>query len=279
MKETVKYDNYMNSLYFRNFKAVEFDLLITLCSRLKEKGSNIVTFPLNELKKISGDTKHSYQDFINSLKSMNRKLMEITCEIETSGKNIMFTLFPTFIIDHVNQTLTISVNEYFRFVLNDLTKNFTLFDLKEFLELNSKYSKTLYRLLKQYRSIGKYIISIEGLKNIMDSPKAYNNKQFMQNIINPALKELKMHGFFKDLDCIVQYSHKKGCPVIGYTFTFKPEERVNRQQNYIHQEPQENRKPVNHFNGIPERKYDYDNLEQNLLANGKKTIVSLDEKC
>lgn len=56
----------------------------------------------------------------------------------------------------------------------------------------------------------------------MDCPKAYNNKQFMQNVINPALKELQ--NYFTDLQCIVKYARKRGNPVDGYMFTFKPEQ-------------------------------------------------------
>ena len=44
----------------------------------------------------------------------------------------------------------------------------------------------------------------------------------MDLIIKPVLKELK--SYFVDLQCTVNYEHKRGRPVAGYTFTFKPEQ-------------------------------------------------------
>lgn len=282
MNEIVKFDNYMNTISFKRFKSVEFDLLMTLCSKLRDKDTNVAIFSFSELKKISGDTKHSNKEYINSLKSMNRKLMEIICEIEIDGKTIMFVLFPTFEIDSINQTLTICVNERFKFILNELTKNFTRFDLKEFIELESKYSKTLYRLLKQFKTTGRYEINVDDFKEKMDSPKAYTNKQFMQNVINPALEELKRKNCFQNLVCNVKYANKRGKPVMGYLFTFQPEERVQLASQPVVQQqkpvtkkvskPQEKKRSTNKFCNFEQHHYskeDMEMLERALLRNSE----------
>lgn len=162
--------------------------------------------------------------FVEDLKRMNEKLMKITCALKTDTEIIMFVLFPTFAIN--KQTLTVSVNERFRFILNELVKNFTRFDLQEFVTLESKYSKSLYRLLKQYRTTGKYETEVNDFRLKMDCPESYNNKHFMQNIINPALKNLQ--GYFQNLQCEPKYAHKRGNPVLGYIFTFTPEKRISK---------------------------------------------------
>lgn len=280
MNEIVKFDNYMNKISFKRFKAVEFDLLMTLCGKLRDKDTNIITFSFSELKKLSGDTKHSNKDYINSLKSMNRKLMEIICEIEMDGKIIMFVLFPTFEIDSINQTLTVCVNERFKFILNEITKNFTRFDLKEFIKLESKYSKTLYRLLKQYKTTGRYEVGIDDFKEKMDSPKTYTNKQFMQNIVNPALEELKSKNCFQNLVCTVKYAQKRGKPVVGYLFTFELEKPV---QQYIdiqqgskkQSKPKEKRKSTNKFCNFKQHNYskeDMEKIERALLQKSESII-------
>lgn len=264
MNRVVKYDNYMNSLSFKKFKSVELDLLMTLCNRLRDKDVNSVTFPFSELKSLSGDTKHSNKDFIESLKSMNRKLMEITCEVEFDGKIIMFVLFPTFEIDIHKETLTICVNERFKFILNEITKNFTRFDLKDFVSLGSKYSKNLFRLLKQFRTTGVYETDINDFRERMGCPESYSNKYVMDLIIKPCLNELEK--YFNNLECIVKYAHKRGKPVIGYIFTFTPESRVieaDQSQDKMNKSDQSQQQ--NGFANFHQREYDYDSLEKELL--------------
>lgn len=256
MNRVVKYDNYMNSLSFKKFKSVELDLLMTLCNRMRDKDVNSVTFPFSELKSLSGDTKHSNKDFIESLKSMNRKLMEITCEVEFDGKIIMFVLFPTFEIDIYKETLTICVNERFKFILNEITKNFTRFDLKDFVSLDSKYSKNLFRLLKQFRTTGVYEADIKDFRERMGCPESYSNKYVMDLIIKPCLNELEK--YFNNLECTAKYAHKRGKPVTGYIFTFTPENRLPE----VDQSQQQKQ---NGFANFQQREYDYQELEKELL--------------
>ena len=84
----------------------------------------------------------------------------------------MFDLFPTFTVNKKEQTLTVAVNESFKFILNELTKEFTEFDLKSFTLLESKYSKTLYRKLKQFKFSGFYKAKVDELRRNMDAPKS-----------------------------------------------------------------------------------------------------------
>lgn len=221
MNEVVKYHNYMNSLKFTNFTAVDFNFLMALCSRMKNQDTNKLIFSFEELRKITGYTRTSLKVFANDIMKMNEKLMKMNCRLEQDDEIIQFVLFPTFATNIRKQTLTVAVNEQFTFILNELIKNFTRFDLSEFVKLDSKYSKTLYRLLKQFKTTGKFEVTLNDFKAKMDCPKAYNNKQFMQNIINPSLRELQ--NYFQNLKCTVKYEHKRGKPVSGYIFTFTPE--------------------------------------------------------
>ena len=238
MNEVVKYSNYMNNLYLRKFKAIEYDLLMTLCAKLRDKDTNTIVLSFIELKNIIQYTKHTNESFIEYLKSMNRKLMSITCEIEVDGKIIMFVLFHTFEIDPHKQELTISVNKRFKFILNELIKNFTFFDLTEFIKLNSKYSKCLYRLLKQFKTTGMLEIKLDDFRGKFDCPKSYSTKYIMDKIIKPSLKELQ--NYFQDLQCTVKYEQKRGKPVSGYIFTFKPEQITKPEPKEI---PAEEDKP------------------------------------
>lgn len=223
MNEVVKYDNYMNSLKFTGFTVTDFNFLMALCSRMRDKDINRITFSFAELRNITEYKKsNSIKQFVIDLEHMNEKLMRVIYKIKTETKIIMFVLFPTFEIDIEKQELTVAVNERFKFILNELIKNFTRFDLKEFIKLDSKYSKTLYRLLKQFKTTGRYEVKLDDFRKKMDCPVAYSNKYVMDLIIKPALKELR--NYFQDLQCTVKYEHKRGRPVEGYIFTFTPEQ-------------------------------------------------------
>ena len=238
-----------------------------MCSRLKDKGTNEVTFSFTELRTLTNYKKsNSIKQFVEDLKRMNEKFMKITCSLKTETEIIMFVLFPTFVINLNEQTLTVSVNERFRFILNELIKNFTRFDLQEFVTLESKYSKSLYRLLKQYRITGKYEVEVNDFRSKMDCPESYNNKQFMQNIINPAVKSLQ--NYFKELNCNPKYARKRGKPVIGYIFTFEPENRVveaDQSQDKKISSSQNQQQKQNGFVNFHQRTYDYEELERELL--------------
>jgi len=268
MNEIVKYDNYLNGLKFTGFSPIDFNFLMALCSRTRDKDTNELKFTFDELREITGYKQTSIKKFASDLERMNEKLMKIICKIKTDTKTIMFVLFPTFVTDIKEQTLTVAVNEKFKFILNAIIKNFTRFDLDEFVQLDSKYSKSLYRLLKQFKSTGKFEVSIKDFREKMDCPESYTNKHIMDKIIKPSLNELQ--NYFQDLKCETKYAHKRGRPVLGYIFTFTPENRsldadpsedkIKMKSSDQNQQPKQNS-----FANFHQREYDYESLEKELL--------------
>lgn len=267
MNEIVKYDNYMNSLKFKGFTSTDFNFLMVLCNKLRNKDVSEITISFDELREKTDYKQTATNKFVSDLERMNKKLMEITCRFETESKIIMFVLFPTFIIDIDRQLLRVSVNKDFKFILNELVKNFTRFELREFVELDSKYSKTLYRLLKQYRSTGHYEVNIEEFKKIMDYPETYTSKYIMDKIIKPSIDELDNKSYFQNLQCEPKYARKRGKPVTGYIFTFAPEDTGSR-EDYSKETravPEKNKKSKNGYTNFSQRTYDYEELEKELL--------------
>ena len=265
MNEIVKYDNYMNHLKFSSFTPVDYNFLMVLCSKLRDKGTEEIIISFDELREKTGYTQHPINQFISDLVRMNEKLMKMSCVLEKNGIIFQFVLFPTFATDTINKRLIVAVNERFKFILNDLTKNFTRFELSEFVKLDSKYTKSLYRLLKQFKHTGRYEVSVENFRNRMDCPVSYTNKHIMDKIIKPSLQELQ--NYFHDLKCETKYARKRGRPVIGYIFTFLPESRNDGTvQDRVQKEQKINKKnSTNGYSNFHQRTYDYDELEKMLL--------------
>ena len=283
MNEIVKYDNYMNSLKFTGFTTTDFNFLMMLCSKLRDKDTSKIIISFAELRQKTGYTQRPVKQFVSDLERMNDKLMKVTCKLRTKTEIIMFVLFPTFRIDLDKQILTVAVNEEFKFILNELIKNFTRFDLDEFIKLDSKYSKNLYRLLKQYKSTGYYEVTLEDFRNKMEVPESYTTRDITRKVVSMALKELQ--NYFENLECTVKYARKKGTPVTGYIFTFVPEEKIHNgeieqkgQKSNSKTEKSRNKIKNSRFNNIESRNYDYEDLEKQLIVNhDRKGIANSEE--
>lgn len=259
-KNIVKYHNDLNAITFYSFGAIDFNLFMSICNKMMEKGSSKIEISFNELKSLSGFNPHwSEEQFLKSLDSMNLKQLLSHGKIDDGRYIKRFVLFPEILIDRDKRALIVEANEKYFYILNELKKNFTRFELQEFVSLDSKYSKTLYRLLKQYRTTGLFIITLDEFKRLVSAPKSYSNKYLMDKIINPSVKAIQ--PYFQDLKCEVQYEAKRGRPVKGYKFTFKPEQVPNQ----ITQKPKEKKEKMqNSFHNFEQREYDFSELEKKL---------------
>lgn len=217
-KIVLKYHNDMNVFSFGGFTARELNLFFLICGLMKERESNLV-LTFDRIKKIIGKTAFKNNtDLIDCVAETNRKFLTLNGEYKEGSKLIQFVLFPTFKTDSKAQTLTVSINPEFAYILNKLTQNFTLFELQEFYSLNSSYSKNLFRLLKQYKSTGVYYVTIEEFRRLLDVPEGYEVKQLNQKILNPALKDLK--PFFENLHVEKIRSNRR---ITALRFIFEPQ--------------------------------------------------------
>ena len=276
-KEIVKYHNDMNEITFQKFGQVDFDFFMVLCSKLRDSGDNSVVIPFSRFKELAGySPKTSDERFINDMMDMNYKQLASTGTIREGRKIKQFVLFTEFVIDPDEKTITASVNPKYKYFLNDLTKSFTRFELQEFVSLDSKYAKTLYRLLKQYRTTGIYITALEEFKRLIVVPKSYTNMRIYDKIIKPSVKALQ--PYFKNLTCEVQYERKRGRPVKGYKFTFTPEQAPKQipKQADLEKPAKQTQKPKNSFHNFDQRTYDYKELEKKLLNRNRPIDIKVD---
>ena len=260
----VKYHNALNEITFQRFGQIDFDFFMALCSRLRDSEENEIVIGFDEFKKLTKyDSTKSEKRFIKELKSMNHKQLLSTGMIKNGSKIEQFVLFTRFVIDPDEKTISVKVNADYKYILNELTKNFTRFELAEFIGLESKHAKTLYRLLKQFRTTGKYIVSLDEFKRLFGVTKGYSNRLILDKIINPAVKALRK--YFSNLECRTIYEKKPGRPVKAYEFTFDPEQARQLPDFQKREGP---RKPANKFHNFDQRQdIDYDDLERKLTGN------------
>lgn len=219
--EIVKYENRLNHIPLRKFNSREMNLFFSIASRVREKGIDDITFSFHDLKKLSGYTERGEQ-FIKDLSSTYDKLLSINAWNDDGNTLTKFVAFTKYSIIRDKQLVIISVNPEFKGLFNQL-KNWTRFNLEQFTNLDSTYSKTMFRLLKQYRTQGWAEFSKETFFDLLDIPKSYWNSP--SNIDKFILKPIKeeLTPLFKGLTIRKKYGKGRGKPVIGYRFTWKAE--------------------------------------------------------
>lgn len=219
--EVVKYHNDLNSISMRNWTAEEMDFFFAIIARIREKGTDTIEFSAEEVKKLSKFSDKHIARWEKTMESAANKITQINYVERSNRKIRSMNLFSIFEVDLHEMTVMVQVSPYFEYILNKLTGTFTVYELAEFVELNSTYSKTAYRLLKQWRTKGVREFPIEEFRYLFDIPSSYSAGNIKQRVIQPILQELP--AYFSKLKCKIITSNTRGTPVTGYRFTWQQE--------------------------------------------------------
>ena len=229
--EIVKYHHELNTIPLRKFTPVEMNLFFSIVSRMREEGDKTVRFTFEQLKDLSNYKATANTRFVDDLKSTYEKLLQLRFgRTSKTGLSVeMFVLFTKFKIngDVDDPYVDIQIFEDALPLLNNLDE-WVRYSLQQFSELQSSYSKTMFRLLKQWRTVGKVYFEKEDLHELLDIPKSYKQPDIDKRVLKPIRQELT--AIFKGLSIKKKYGKGRGKPVVGYTFTFKPE--INKADDF-----------------------------------------------
>jgi len=223
-KELTVYKNELNTVPFRKFNSVEMDLFFAICSQMRNKGLKKIKYSFEELKELSKYTATSIEKFVNDLDRTYTKMLQLNYRVEEQNGFQRFVLFNNFKVDTKEKFVEISVNPDLEFILNEITGNFTKFELEEFTELRSSYSKSAFRLLKQFRQTGFWKIPVEDFRELLDIPVSYRIDKIDVKVLAPIKKELS--PIFKNLQ-IKKIKAKKSNKIEYLEFKFKAEDDMN----------------------------------------------------
>lgn len=239
-KLPVYYDNKMNLLAFKNLDKVEANLFFSIVSRFNDKGAEKLKLNFSEIAEFISDNKYTSKELSKLINDGVGKVVQSAIKWEmTPTKTAYFTLFNEFLVDDENKTLEASINSRFLFMLNNFKDgNFTMLELAEFSSLKSKYTQTLYRLLKQFRFTGFRSIKWAEFIEIMDIPTSYRMFDIERQILKPAIAELTQEAdiFNQNNPIFKKLTYKKirgtgrGRPVEIIEFYFMPENDEPKEQ-------------------------------------------------
>lgn len=222
--ELTKYHNDLNRISTKEWTAEEMDFFFLIISRVRDKGTQEVVFSKNELVKATGYSGKDLSRLRDRLDRLVRHVGGLNYLYKTRTKTALWHMFNRFEIDWTDDysdfNAYIEVSPHFEYLANELQANFTSFEFQEFAGLRSTYSKTLYRLLKQYRQTGSAYFSSEEFRFLMGIPKSYRPTNITRTVFAPCLKELS--PIFEGLEIITRKANTKGNPILGYEFTWTP---------------------------------------------------------
>lgn len=222
--EIVKYSNQFNAQALRKFTALDLDLLMAIAARVRDKEIDEVTFTFEELRRLAHVKKNlTDKELAARIVEVNDRLLACRFRFQDDSRTVQFTLFSGFETDWKTRKLLVAVNPRFSFLLNDLTSQFTRFELAEFTALKSSYAKETYRRLKQYRQTGVWKVSIEEFRRLLDVPESYQTCDLNKRVLKPIQEEL-----WPLLNLVVHKKFRKGAgrgrrSLAGFEFEFDPE--------------------------------------------------------
>ncbi|EAI9570184.1 RepB family plasmid replication initiator protein [Campylobacter coli] len=285
MSEIVKYNNDFNLLPMPELKAIQMDMFMAIISLTKDKKENTpflkkffnpdkrkIIIPQKKFIELCrlNDSKMDYKEIFFAIDDCLKKLCNFLISYQKDERTIYnFVCFEeaNIIADEVHITLQ---SRFYDMIINKKF-GFTAFELAEFAELSGKYTKTLYRLLKQFRTTGKAYFEWEEFCRIMKIPENYRQIDIDQRILKPAIKELsKERNLFDQIRVPFKnlaYEKEKtagrgrGGKVSGISFTFKPEniqmQKLENESQKIMSDEQKYLKILNNMK-LNQARFEYD---------------------
>ena len=221
MNEVIKYHNDLNTVIMRKWTAEEMNFFFAIIAKARNQGVKELHFNTDEIKKLVNFTQKDEKRWKEAMKSTARKVTQLTYFEDDGKKFKVMPLFSLFEVDYEEKTVKVEVSKHFEYILNRLEVQFTQYELEEFTNIRSTYAKTMYRLLKQWRTVGKKEYGVNELRVFLDVPESYSNGEVTRRVLEPIQKELS--NYFLNFKYKVIKSNKRGNPVLGYEFTWKPE--------------------------------------------------------
>lgn len=226
MSTLIKYHNDINKLKLGKFTDRETDIFFSIMFKSKGTTGNVI-INFSELKNLI-EGHRSEQRLVDNVRRLNLKLKTLVDEIQDSdGNYTAFSLFGDITTKPKEKVIEIKIDDRFRNLINNLIGNFTEFDLKDLISLNSIYSKTIFRLLKQWESKRKREFKIEEFRELLGVPEKYRMSIIDIKVLKPIMEELPQYFPNLKLEKI-----KTGKKVTSLKFTWSGKvEKIESTQN------------------------------------------------
>ena len=231
VRNIVKYQNRLNMIPLRHFTRNEMDIFFAIAAQVRDRGVDEITLSFKQLHDLV-NYKRDKRRFVLDIETTYTKILKLGVRFDDGDIITKFNLFDMYQINRKKEYVTVAVNRRFKSLFNDLDQ-WTVFGLESFTELNSTYSKTMFRLIKQFRTTGYRRFSMEEFRMYMDVPESYKAQHIISRVVQPindelpkvipgfhlhAIREAELHGKTKDIP-----KRGRGASVVAFKATCTPE--------------------------------------------------------
>ena len=199
---TAIFHNHLYKISLSSLTELERNLFMYIVSCLKDQHLETIKIPVEKLRAVLNYTgsHFSFKETLKVIEHLRQHFFHTT--LTTQGANPFFQdcdndlvqewhIFRMFAVDKKTNELYLKIDPVFEYLFNNLNKNFTKIEVKEFMQIQGRYAKDLYQLLSQFRSSGWRQISLEEFRKMMHIPPSYSLKDIERRILKPSMEELQ----------------------------------------------------------------------------------------
>lgn len=217
----------------RKWSPEEQNFFFAIITQARDQGTTLLKFSKDDLMELANYSLKYNKRFYETMESLVDKLSTMRYKERTSHSFQIMTLFQRFKIDWSDDlsemTAEIKISEDFDYIVNKLDAEFTQFELKQFTNIRSSYAKEMFKMLKQWRTVGKKEYSVSEFRELLQVPKSYRATDIKQVVLKPIQEELS--SYFPNLKIKAIKVKRRGNPIISYEFSWDSEKTSTWQPN------------------------------------------------
>ena len=225
--DIVLYHNDLNFVGFGNFNPVELDIFFALIGKMRDSKGREATLSLKELRAITGYSQRGDKKMYEDISKAYKKFWNLSYyrHNEESSEITIIRIFEEFKLNYKEKTLTLSITPSSLYLLDDLwiAGEYTVYELPEFCNLRTAYSKNMYRLLRQFRTTGFLTLSMDDFRSALAIPESYRTAEVVRKVLKPSIEEIGK--YIEELRYEFVRGKGSGRPITRINFYFKKQEK------------------------------------------------------
>lgn len=225
-----------------------------IAAQVKDQGGNRITLSPDQIKREVGYNSHiSNKQIAKNVDETFSRLLTIQLSKEEKDQKTGHTnkirenIFKRSVVDTDTLETSVEVSDSFLYLFNHL-EHWTRFSITQYVRLHSNYSRKLFRLLKQWRTVGRKEYKIDDFRRRLQIPKSYRPTDIDRRVLSLCMEELCAN--FQNFKITKNYRKGvRGRKLESYIFTWVPEK--NNQQDVYYDSSIEDTNSVYYIKSNP----------------------------